>query len=69
MKYTLEPIERRNIQMGLDQLAREWTSPTLLYDSVLDSVEDYDEVFRTPGYQAKAMRELTEIRDQTNDEL
>ena len=69
MKYTLEPIERRNIQMGLDQLAKEWTSPTLLYNSVLDSVEDYEEVFRTPGYQAKAMRELTEIRDLTNDEL
>ena len=55
--------------MGLDQLAKEWTSPTLLYNSVLDSVEDYEEVFRTPGYQAKAMRELTEIRDLTNDEL
>ena len=62
MEYKLEPLEDRNIQMGIDQLAEAWTEPSLLYDSVLVSCEDYDEVFRTKGFQKKAIREIAEVK-------
>lgn len=62
MEYKLDPLEERNIQMGIDQLAEAWTEPSLLYDSVLVSCEDYDEVFRTKGFQKKAIREIAEVK-------
>ena len=35
----------------------------------MESVEDYDEIFRTRGYQKKALREIAEVRDETMEEL
>jgi len=68
-KFELEPTEKRNIEMGLTQLCEAWLDPTLLYNSTMESVEDYDEVFRSRGYQRKAMRKIAEVRDKTMDVL
>jgi hypothetical protein len=68
-EFELEPTEKRNIEMGLTQLCEAWIDPALLYDSTMESVEDYDEVFRTRGYQKKALREIAEVREETIKEL
>lgn len=68
-EFELESTERRNIEMGLTQLCEAWLDPSLLYNSTMESVEDYDEIFRTRGYQKKAMREIAEVRDETMEEL
>ena len=67
----LEPsdIDKRNIQLGLEQLRDAWMNPSLLFNSTMDSVEDYGEIFRTKGEQKKSMREIAEVRDDTMREL
>ena len=67
--FELEPMEKRNIEMGLTQLCEARLDPSLLYNSTMQSVEDYDEIFRTRGYQKKALREIAEVRDETKEEL
>jgi len=68
-EFVLEPMEKRNIEMGLAQLCEAWLDPSLLYNSAMEIVEDYDEIFRTRGYQKKALREIAELRDETMEEL
>jgi hypothetical protein len=68
-EFELEPTEKRNIELGLTQLCEAWLDPTLLYNSTMESVEDYGEIFRTHGYQKKALRDLAEVRDETMEEF
>ena len=68
-EFELDSTEKRNIEMGLTQLCEAWLDPSLLYNSTIESVEDYDEIFRTRGYQKKALREIAEVRDETMEEL
>ena len=63
--FPLESTERKNIEHGLTQLCEAWMNPTILYNSTMTSVEDYEELFATKGYQKKAMREIAEVRDET----
>lgn len=67
--YSLEHTEMRNITLGIDQLCEAWANPTMLYNSVASNVESYEEVFATPGQQKKAMREIAEIKKETEKEL
>jgi hypothetical protein len=68
--YKLDGDEEHNIAFGLAQLRELWTSPELNYDSTIRAVEDFDEdVFRTRGEAKKARRELTEMRNDTLQEL
>ena len=67
--YPLQDSEKRNIELGLDQLFEAWMSLDTMYDSVSDTVEDYGEVFRTKGEQKKAMREIADIKADTVGEL
>lgn len=68
-EYPLEDVEKRNIELGLTQLSDAWISPTILYESTMQSVEDYDEVFATHGQQLKAIREIAEVKNITEKEL
>lgn len=68
-QYDLSSLERRNIELGLTQLCEAWLDPSLLYNSTMQSVEDYKEIFRTTGEHKKAMREIAEVRDETMEEL
>lgn len=67
--YVLEELEARNIQMGIEQLREEWISPDTLYTVTGETVADYDEIFATKGYQKKVLREIADIRADTNKEL
>ena len=67
--YELEDVERRNIEMGILQLAEIWASPEVMYNSTMAAVEDYDEIFRTKGEQKKALREIGELKERTFSNL
>ena len=62
-------IDARNIEMGLEDLTRAWIDPTMLYNSAMDTVEEYQEVFRTKGEQKKSLREIAEVKAETMKEL
>ena len=68
-KYDLDSTERRNIEHGLTQLCEAWLDPSLQWKSTLKSVEDYEEVFRTKGFQKKTIDEITSIKDKIMDNL
>lgn len=61
--------DERNIELGLEQLCQAWDDPTVLYNSTMDTVAEYQEVFRTKGEQKKSLREIAEVRDETMREL
>jgi len=65
----LDPIEERNIDLGLQQLMEAWMEPELLYSSTSEAVEDYEEIFATKGFKKKVLREIAEIKDETLAEL
>lgn len=67
-EYPLDDLEKRNIEHGLNQLSDAWLDPTILYESTMQSVEDYDEVFATHGQQLKAIREIAEVKNLTEKE-
>ena len=67
--YDLEEVERRNINIGLNQLCEEWISPTNLYGSTIENMEDYDEIFSTKGQQKKSIRILSELKQETEEEM
>ena len=61
----LDTLEEKNIDLGLRQLMEAWLDPELLYSSTSETVEDYDEIFRTKGFQKKVLREIAEVREET----
>jgi hypothetical protein len=62
--YSLDSLEERNIEMGVQQLMELWISPDLPFDSTIQAVEDFsDDIFSTPGHAKKAMRELADMRN------
>lgn len=65
----LDVVEEKNIEFGLEQLMSAWLNPDLLYSSAYGAVEDYDEVFATPGFQKKALKEIETVRADTWAEL
>ena len=68
--YALDPADERNIQLGVEQLMELWISPDLPFDATIQAVEDFqDDIFATHGYAKKAMRELSEMRNQAVADL
>lgn len=67
--YELEPTENRNIEMGIIQLAETWVNPDYIYDSVSETLPEYEEIFRTKGEMKKALRNIEEVRAQTWENL
>ena len=67
--HIISHTRQRNIQMGLDQLLEAWTNTEHLYGSVSDTVEDYDDLFRTKGEAKKALREIAEVKEETEREM
>ena len=61
----LDSVEEKNIDLGLRQLMEAWLDPELLYSSTSETVEDYDEIFATRGFQKKVLREIAEVRSET----
>ena len=57
----LDAIETRNIEMGLLQLADAWSEGRLAVTSIHDTLDEYDELFRTQGELKKEKRELKQM--------
>ena len=58
-------LDEKNIDLGIRQLMEAWLDYDTLYASTADTVAEYDEVFRTRGFQKKALREIAEVRQET----
>ena len=58
--YELESGERRNIELGVEQLQEAWDNIDTIYTSTAKAVEQYDEIFRTKGEVKKALLEISE---------
>jgi hypothetical protein len=69
LNYTLDPVEDKNIEMGIVQLAETWVNPDYIYDSISDTLPEYEEIFRTKGEMKKALRNIEEVRAQTWENL
>lgn len=67
--YELGHTEERNIALGLQQLSEAWISLKTLYGSVEDSINAYDEVFASRGFQKKALQELWGLEKETYKNL
>ena len=67
--YDLGEIEERNIEQGITQLQEAWSATDGLYGATMDSVKDFDEVFRTKGEMKKAMREIAEAKAEVDRQL
>lgn len=63
--YELTDLENRNIEHGLKQLGDAWLSLHTLYQSTAETLADYDEVFRTKGFQKKALRSIADLEAET----
>ncbi len=62
-EFQLDPTEKRNIEIGYQQLMEKWLDEDTLFGSRIKVAEDYAEVFRTNGEMKKAQREFAEMRD------
>lgn len=63
--YDLDDQDERNVALGVEQLEELWVNPELPFDATIQAVEDFsDDIFRTKGYAKKAMRELSEMRNE-----
>ena len=58
-------MEEKNIDHGIRQLMEAWLDNDLLYRSNLATIEEYDEVFRTKGFQKKVLGEIADISERT----
>jgi hypothetical protein len=67
--YRLEPMEARNITLGVQQLKEAWFNPTTMFKSTAQTMKDYDDVFRTKGELKKALREVKELQTATEAEI
>lgn len=59
-EYKLNSTEERNIIMGLEQLKNAWLDRHLLSQSVIETVSEYDEIFRTKGTHKKVLQNVSE---------
>ncbi|MBQ8713028.1 MAG: hypothetical protein IJ551_09475 [Prevotella sp.] len=68
--YDLDDDEERNVALGVEQLQELWVSADLPFDATIRAVEDYaDDIFSTKGHAKKAIRELSEMRNNAVREL
>lgn len=63
------PAETKNINFGLDQLFESLTNPRMIFKATKFNVEDFAEIFRTPGEMKKTLAEIEKIEELTINEL
>lgn len=61
--YELDGVELENIRLGIMQLEEKWMSTQTLYGSAVDIFNEYDDVWRTPGEQKKAIKGLFDMME------
>lgn len=60
--YELDPMEDRNITLGIEQLQDKWCNTSEHLETTAKTMLEYDEVFRTQGEMKKAIRQIDELR-------
>lgn len=63
--FPLDEVEDKNLRMSVEQLYEIVADIPEMYDGIVKSAEDYEEVFRTKGEWKKALRELREDANDT----
>lgn len=61
--YELDEQEKKNITMSIEQIEGMLGDPDIMYESVQNCVENYEEVFRTKGEHKKALKKIAAIRE------
>lgn len=67
--YKLDSTEDKNIENGLVQLLEIWSNPENYYDATMNTIHEYDEIFRTKGEMKKAMRNIAEVKQVVVEEM
>ena len=52
--------ESRNLELTLEQLINHWNDEAFFRESLMETVEEFPEIFRTKGEQKKYLREILE---------
>ena len=69
-EYDLNDGDERNVALGVEQLEELWVSPDLPFDATIAAVEDFsDDIFASKGHSKKAIRQLTEMRNDAVKEV
>ena len=66
--YRLDGSDERNIELGVQQLRDAWLSPDMPFSATMQAVDDFGDLFRTQGERKKAIREMSEMRQEAIDE-
>ena len=64
-----EWFPKRPLTMYADITEMHWANPDYMYDSVVKTLPEYEDIFRTKGEMKKALRNIEEVRAQTWNEL
>lgn len=68
-EYELDPTEDRNIEIGIRQILDVWSDPETIYGAVIETVPEYEEIFRTKGEMKKALRTIASVKADTIAEM
>lgn len=61
-------LEERNIAQGIEQLQDAWGDTLQHLQATANTMEDYDDIFRTKGEMKKAIREVSELSQELREE-
>lgn len=59
--YEVEGMEKRNIDLGMDQLQDAWMNPRIVNGSTAETITDYEDIFRTKGEMKKVLKYIAEV--------
>lgn len=63
-----DPTEMKNLTTGIQQIEEQWMDYGTMYGSMADVFEQYDDVWRTPGEQKKAIKGVMEMQRSCNED-
>lgn len=63
-----DPVERKNLQVSIQQIEEQWMSFDNMYGSAAEVFEQYDDVWRTPGEQKKSIRNVLSLMRDCEEE-
>lgn len=61
---TFDSTERRNIQLGIEQIRELWMNGDMLWGARIETAQDYAELFRTNGEMKKAVSWFKERKEE-----
>lgn len=66
--FKLDEIEVKNITLGIDQLTDAWVDTGVHLGKTSKTMKDFEEVFRTKGEMKKAIREVTDLEHEIQEQ-